>query len=114
MSQQGVCTLKDTAAGVVPKSRLVARGFEELNTQDLPKDSPTCATESLKMIMAVVSQNKWQLNSIDIKAAFLQGKTLERDIYIRPPQEAQSKGTVWKLKKCVYGLTDASLYSETQ
>lgn len=35
---------------------------------------------------------------------------LSRDIYIRPPPEAESKGTLWKLSKCVYGLADASLY----
>ncbi|KAG7514300.1 hypothetical protein JOB18_030248, partial [Solea senegalensis] len=72
ISTRWVCTIKDTPLGIVPKARLVARGFEEINTQDLPKDSPTCASESLKMIMAVICQNKWQLNSMDIKAAFLQ------------------------------------------
>lgn len=95
ISTRSVCTLKETTAGVVCKTRLVARGFEEINTQDLPKDSPTCASESLKMTMAAICQ-KWQLNSMDIKAAFLQGKELTRDIYIRPPQEVQNKGTIWK------------------
>lgn len=47
---------------------------------------------------------------MDINAAFLQGKEWTQNVYICPPQEAQSTGTVWKLKKCVYGLADASLY----
>lgn len=47
---------------------------------------------------------------MDIKAAFLQGTELTRDIYIHPPPEVQTKGIFWKLKKCVYGLTDASLF----
>lgn len=110
ISTRWVCTLKETSDGVVPKARLVARGFEEINTEELQKDSPTCASESLKMIMALICENKWQLNSMDIKAAFLQGKELTRSVYIRPPQEAQRKGYLWKLKKCVYGLADASLY----
>lgn len=110
ISMRRVCTVKETPDGVVPKARLVARGFEEMNTQELPKDSPTCASESLKMIMAVICQKKWQLNSMDIKAAFLQGKDLIRNVCIQHRQEAQSKGTLWKLKKCVYGLTDASLF----
>ena len=76
ISTRWVCTLKETPDGIVPKARLVARGFEERNTQDLPKDSPTCASESQKMIMAVICQNKCHLNSMDIKAAFLQGKEL--------------------------------------
>lgn len=48
-----MCTLKETPDGVVPKARLLARGFEEMNTEELPKD---CALESLKMIMAVICQ----------------------------------------------------------
>ena len=49
-------------------------------------------------------------HSIDIKTAFLQGSELTRDIYLRPPKEANDNGYVWHLKKCVYGLSDASLY----
>lgn len=56
ISTKWVCTLKETTNGIVPKARLVARGFEEINTQEPPKESPTCA--SLKMVMAVICQNK--------------------------------------------------------
>lgn len=54
ISMRWVCPLKESPDGVVPKARLVARDFEEMNTMKLPKDSPTCASESLKMIMAVI------------------------------------------------------------
>ena len=47
---------------------------------------------------------------MDIKSAFLQGAELSRDIHIHPPPEAKSEGKVWKLRKCVYELADASLY----
>lgn len=47
---------------------------------------------------------------MDFKSAFLQGMELSRDIYIRPPPEAGVDNVLWKLKKCVYGLADASLY----
>lgn len=68
-------------------------------SEELQKDSASCASESLKMIMAVICQNKWQLNSMDIKAAFLQGEELTRNVFIKPPQEAQRQGHLWKLKK---------------
>lgn len=110
ISTRWVCSIKETPDGIVPKARLVARGFEELNVSDIPKDSPTCASDSLRVVIAVICQRKWHLNSIDIKAAFLQGKELSRNVYIRPPPEAMCKGTLWKLNKCVYGLVDASLY----
>lgn len=51
----------------------------------------------------------YQSEAMDIKSAFSQGTELSRDIYIRPPPEANCKGTLWKLKKCVYGLADASI-----
>ena len=50
--------------------------------------------------------NIWNLSSIDIKTAFLQGKKIDRTIIIKPPKEAQTN-KLWKLNKCVYGLTDA-------
>ena len=90
------------------KSRLVARGFEECH-ENIKKESPTCAKESLRLSLAVIASKKWKLRSIDIKAAFLQGKKMEREVYLIPPVEAGEKdGYVWKLNTCIYGLTDAS------
>ena len=43
-----------------------------------------------------------------MKAAFLQGKTIDRDVFIKPPPETGCKGYIWKLRTCVYGLADAS------
>ena len=44
-----------------------------------------------------------------MKTAFLQGKLIERTVYVRPPKEAQTN-KVWKLRKSFYGLADASRY----
>lgn len=57
--------------------------------------------------MAITAQKKWKLNSIDIKTAFLQGEEIDREIYVLPPKEALTN-KVWLLKKCIYGLGDAS------
>ena len=46
---------------------------------------------------------------MDIKTAFLQGKLLEREIFMKPPKKANTK-KLWKLGKCVYGLNEASRY----
>lgn len=81
VSTRWVCTLKETITGPVPKARLVARGFEELQVSALQKDSPTCATESLRLLVAVICQRQWTLNSMDIKSAFLQGTALSRELY---------------------------------
>ena len=51
--------------------------------------------------------NKWELKSLDVKTAFLQGKRMDRIVYIKPPKEADTN-KIWLLHKCVYGLSDAS------
>ena len=88
------------------KARLVARGFQErLKPQS---DSPTAAKESFKLLMAVAANNGFKLASLDIRAAFLQSKTLNRDVFIKPPGDIRKPGVIWRLLKPIYGLDDAS------
>lgn len=89
------------------RARLVARGFEE--EDNVVKDSPTLAKSSLRLLLTIIASNGWHVETTDIKSAFLQGSRLERDVYVKPPKEANlERGKVWKLKKCLYGLRDAS------
>ena len=56
------------------KGRLVAYGFQELlNPQS---DSLTAAKESFKLPLEKTAINESRLVSLDIRAAFLQSKTL--------------------------------------
>lgn len=55
-STRWICTLKDTPEGTIHKARLVARGFEEANKEDIPKDSPTCGSDSLRLVLTVMAQ----------------------------------------------------------
>ena len=57
------------------------------------------------MTAAVIN---WMLHSIDISAAFLQGNLIKRKLYMRPPKDVCSAEFVWLLKRCIYGLNDAS------
>ena len=88
------------------KARLVVRGFEE--EEAVQSDSPTAAKSTLRLVIAIAANENWNLETIDIKAAFLQGKLLDRDIFIMPPKEVREEGTLWKLNKVAYGLGDAS------
>ena len=72
-------------------------------------DSLTCCKEGLRLVCCVISSNKWLINSLDVKTAFLQGKPIKRTVFVQPPKEAKTD-KVWELKKCVYGLADASRY----
>ena len=87
------------------KARLVARGFEEV--ENLITDAPTCASESLKMGLTIIQRNGWECQTIDIKTAYLQGKNIEREVFVKPPKEARTE-KIWKLNRTVYGLKDAA------
>ena len=82
VSTRWVCTLKETKDEVKTKARLVVRGVEEIGKDDNPKDSPTCANESLKTILSIFAQKNWVPHSMDIKTAFLQGREIEIETYV--------------------------------
>ena len=106
ISTRWVVTEKQKEGKTVTKARLVARGFEE-DTVSLRKDSPTCSRESVRILISVATAKKWTCNAVDVQAAYLQGNAINRDVFIKPPVEYDN-GTVWKLKKTVYGLCDAA------
>ena len=71
------------------KARLVAKGFQEsLKPQS---DSPTAAKESFKMLVAVAANSGFKLASVDIRVAFLQSRTLDRDVFMKPPPDIRKK-----------------------
>ena len=101
-----VVTEKFSDGKKIVKARLVACGFEEnLETR---ADSPMACKESLRLFLAVISTMAWEAKTIDIKAAFLQSNEIEREVILKPPKEAGAVGKLWKYKKCLYGLNDAS------
>ena len=57
--------------------------------------------------MAISACFEWKVWAIDISAAFLQGNSLERDVFLKMPPDVCEKGKIWKLKRCIYGLNDA-------
>ena len=107
LSVRWVLSRKFVDGKTITKARLCARGFEEV--QDFPTVSPCCSRIGLKSVITLIATEKWEIKSIDVKTAFLQGKEIQRNVYLRPPVEANTR-KVWKLRKCVYGLADASRY----
>ena len=92
ISTRWVNTVKD---GII-RSRLVARGYEDTELNERI-DSPTCEKSNLRLAVAIAASKQWRVNSLDVQSAFLQGKEVEGDIYLRPPKEVNTK-LVWKLK----------------
>ena len=93
----------------VAKARLVAKGYQDKSADSIRSDSPTCSKEGLRIVLGIIASYGWTCRSMDIKTAFLQSKPIERVVFVEPPPEAKvPSGHIWKLLKCVYGLTDAS------
>ena len=88
------------------RARLVARGYEESFKERT--DSPTVSKNVLRTFLAIAPNTNWNVKTTDIKSAFLQGKTISREIHVSPPKETELKGKLWKLQKCLYGLNDAA------
>ena len=107
ISLRWVMRTKDSDGKSFLKAGLCARGFEE--EQDFRTDSPTCSREGVRLALSIIASMSWKLNSIDVKTAFLQGNSLQREVLVKPPKEANTD-CLWKLNKCVYGLADASRY----
>jgi len=58
--------------------------------------------------MALSANFDFKIVSMDIRAAFLQAKTLDREVFVRPPDDIGKEGVIWKLLRPLYGLDDAS------
>ena len=95
--QESVCTKWVITGKAVEgekklKAGLLARGFEE--QADVQTDSLTCSKECQRLVLTIMEPRRWQCNSIDIKAAILQGKPIGRDVYVRSPMELFTEGTI--------------------
>ena len=55
-----------------------------------------------------MANNDFDLALLDISAAFLQGNLLDRGMFIEPLSDQRMDRYLWKLKKPLYGLDDAS------
>src|SRR5215469_14787781 len=101
-----IITYKEKEGRRVCKARLVVKGFMEKG-EKIECEAPTCSPEGMKVVLGVIKMNKWDLCTMDIKTAYLQGDLINREVYIVPP-EGYSDNKVWRLKKAVYGLKDAA------
>ena len=71
------------------KARLCMRGDSEKDIESIRADSPTAHKDSLKLGLAIAAYKGFIFISGDIKSAFLQGKSLQREVFLLPPAEAK-------------------------
>ena len=95
------------------KARCVAQGFSQRPGFEYTETfAPTPKWAAIRAILALAAMDDLVLYSIDISNAFLNG-ALAEEIYMRQPPGFKlgvdpDKDYVWRLKKSLYGLKQAS------
>ena len=91
---------------MIYKACLVARGFEEENLNNIRKYSPTCCKNNFsRLVLSIIVSNSWIIHFLNIKSPFLQGKKIDRDVYLKPPKETDIE--IIELNIIVYRLCGA-------
>ena len=88
--------------------RLVAQGFWQVKgIHYTEKYSPTPATASIRILLAMAAAKGGELRHFDAEQAFLKAN-IDEEIYTELPEEFQEfTGAVGRLNKAIYGLVQA-------
>ena len=92
------------------KARWVLRGFQDKQASQLQTDSPTATRPGFRLQMQAAANNNWDITHVDLKTAFLQGDTFDkqRDVICQlPPESGLPPYMAARLRGAAYGLKDA-------
>ena len=91
------------------KARTVVNGSQQvegLHYNETAAPVPTAAT--IRTVLAVSAARGLKVRQWDFETAFL-NSPIEEEVYVHPPYGVHvPKGKCWRLKKCIYGLKQAS------
>jgi len=94
------------------KACLVAKGFSQIYGEDYDETfSPVTRFETVWLLLAYACWNDWEIESLDVKTAFLYGQ-LNEEIYMEQPEGFKVPGSsnkVYCLLHALYGLKQATL-----
>ncbi|KAL5836713.1 hypothetical protein ACOSQ3_013882 [Xanthoceras sorbifolium] len=81
------------------KARLVAKGYKEKFGVDYKEVfAPVARHDTIRLVIALATQNSWPIFQLDVKSAFLHGN-LEEQVYINQPPgyvKAENEHKVYK------------------
>nr|GEX64148.1 ribonuclease H-like domain, reverse transcriptase, RNA-dependent DNA polymerase [Tanacetum cinerariifolium] len=104
-------TKRDANGNIVKHTaRLVAKGYiQEHGIYFEEVFVPVARMETIRLLLAIASNNKWEVHHLDVKYAFLHGD-LKEEVYVTQPEgfiKTQDQGKVYRLIKAPYELRQA-------
>ncbi|GJV54564.1 ribonuclease H-like domain, reverse transcriptase, RNA-dependent DNA polymerase [Tanacetum coccineum] len=104
-------TKKDANGNIIKhKARLVAKGYIQEHGIDFEEVfAPVARMETVRLLLAIAANNKWEVHHLDVKSAFLHGD-LKEEVYVTQPEgfiKREDNGKVYRLIKALYGLRQA-------
>ncbi|GJR78475.1 zinc finger, CCHC-type containing protein [Tanacetum coccineum] len=104
-------TKKDVNGNIIRhKARLVTKGYIQQHDIDFEEVfAPVAKMETIRLLLAIAVNNKWEVHHLDVKSAFLHGD-LKEEVYVIQPEGfmmRQDQGKVYRLIKALYGLRQA-------
>ena len=94
---------------LIPKSRIVLPGHLDPDVGEIRTDSPTTQATAVRMTMILCVSKRWVCLLFDVSTAFLSGKEVGRELYVRPPRDLKGAGAqeLWLILRSAYGLAEA-------
>ena len=95
--------------GLTPKSRIVLPGHLDPDMGMIRTDAPTTQMSAVRLAISLGLQLDWSFLLFDVSTAFLSGKAVDRDLYVRPPRDLRcvNAAALWRILKSAYGLSEA-------
>ncbi|GAX79275.1 hypothetical protein CEUSTIGMA_g6715.t1 [Chlamydomonas eustigma] len=90
------------------KARIVVKGYAQRAGIDFDDTwAPVSKLESVRSFLATAATRNWTVHQVDVKTTFLNAELTE-EIYIRLPEEVDGGTQVYRLRKALDGLKQAS------
>nr|GEV46622.1 ribonuclease H-like domain, reverse transcriptase, RNA-dependent DNA polymerase [Tanacetum cinerariifolium] len=104
-------TKRDANENIIKhKAKLVAKGYIQEHGIDFEEVfAPVARMETIRLLLPIAANNKWEVHHLNVKSAFLHGD-LKEEVYVTQPEgfvKKQDKGKVYRLIKSLYGLRQA-------